>query len=75
MVSLHFGALCEPLIKQLDTQGYSLSEIEALRFQDIADSIIMLKLHGILPDSVVRTSEQKLMKMIANSDSIKKVNE
>jgi hypothetical protein len=70
MVSLHFGALCEPLIKQLNAQGYSLSEKEALRFQDIADSIINLKLHGIIPDSVVRTSQQKLMKMVVNAETL-----
>jgi hypothetical protein len=70
MVSLHFGALCEPINKQLNAQGYSLSEKEADRFQHIIDCIISLKLNGIIPDSVVRTSEQKLIKMIANAESL-----
>lgn len=67
---LHFGALCDPLNKQLNKQGYSLSEKESERFQKIADAIIMLKIHGIIPDSVVRNAEKKLMKKIAESESL-----
>jgi hypothetical protein len=69
-ISLHFGALCKPISEQLIAQGFNLSEKEALRFQNIALSITMLKLHGIIPDSVVRTSEQKLMKMICRAESL-----
>jgi hypothetical protein len=66
MVQLEFGALCAPIEKQLNAQGYTLLENDSKRLQDIADAIIILKIHRVIPDSVVLTSEQKLMKLIAN---------
>ena len=41
-----------------------------MRLQDIADAIIMLKLHRIIPDSVVHNAEQKLMKKIIECESL-----
>jgi hypothetical protein len=69
-ITLHFGALCEPINEQLNAQGYSLSEKDSTRLQGIADAIIMLKLHGIIPSSVVLKAEQKLMKMICSAESL-----
>jgi hypothetical protein len=71
MAEIEFGALCAPIEKQLDAQGYILSENDSKRLQDIADAIILLKIHSILPSSVVLTSEQKLMKLIANAVKVK----
>jgi hypothetical protein len=56
--------------KQLIAQGYNISENDNLRLQDIADAIIMLKLHRIIPDSVVHNAEQKLMKKIIECESL-----
>ena len=67
---LEFGALCDPIDKQLNRQGFALSKEESERFQYIADAIIALKLHHIIPDSVVRNAEQKLMKQICNAESL-----
>jgi len=64
---LHFGALCQPIGKQLIEQGYSLSEEKSERFQKIANAIIMLKIHGIIPSSVVLNAEKKLMKQIVET--------
>jgi hypothetical protein len=69
-MNIHFGALCEPIIKQLNRQGYGLSEKESERYQAIADAIIMLKLHDIIPPNVVLKAEQKLMKMICSAESL-----
>jgi hypothetical protein len=69
-IALHFGALCDPIQKQLNNQGYALSEKDDARFQAIADAIIMLELHDILPESVVYKAEQKLMKMICSAESL-----
>jgi hypothetical protein len=69
-ISIHFGALCDSISKQLIAQGYNISENDSLRLQDIADAIIMLKIHGIIPDSVIRNAEQKLMKKIIECDSL-----
>lgn len=65
MVSIHFGALCKPIDEQLNKQGFSLNEKDSKRFQMIADAITTLHLHGILPDSIVHKSHQKLMKQIS----------
>jgi hypothetical protein len=70
MVGLEFGALCGSIQNQLNAQGYALSKKESERFQRITDAIITLKLHGILPDSIVLKSEQKLMKMICNAETL-----
>jgi len=69
-ISIHFGALCDPISKQLIAQGYSISEKDSLRLQDIADAIIMLRLHSIIPDSVTRSAEKKLMKHIVACESL-----
>jgi len=69
-ISIYFGALCDPINKQLIAQGYSIAENDSLRLQDIADAIIMLKLHRIIPDSVVHNAEQKLMKKIVECESL-----
>jgi len=69
-ISLHFGALCNPINEQLNKQGYGLSEKDSERFQGIADAIIMLKLQGVIPDSIVLKAEQKLMKMICSAESL-----
>jgi hypothetical protein len=69
-ISLYFGALCDPINKQLNAQGYGLSEKESELFQEIANAIIMLKLHGIIPSSTVLKAEQKLMKMICSAESL-----
>jgi len=65
-MSLHFGALCDPIVKQLEKQGFVIPEKDGERFQMIADAITTLKLHDILPDSTVGKSHQKLMKQISN---------
>jgi hypothetical protein len=63
-MNLHFGALCDPIKKQLVAQGFEITEKDSERWQKIANAIIMLKLHGIIPSSVVRNAEQKLMNLI-----------
>jgi hypothetical protein len=69
-LSLHFGALCDPIHKQLIAQGYNVSEKDGERLQKLADAIIMLKLHGIITSSVVLNAEKKLMKQICEAESL-----
>lgn len=76
-LTIEFGALCEPIKNQVEKQGYTISEKDSEMLQEIADSIIKLKLHGIIPDSIVRQAQEKLMKNIVRSiqnysESIKK---
>jgi hypothetical protein len=63
-IKLHFGALCEPLSRQLIDQGVALNDDG--RFQNIADAITMLHLHRIISDSVTHKAQQKLMKQISD---------
>jgi len=67
---ISFGALCDPIYKQLIKQGFNISKKDSDRLQGIADAIIMLKLHHIIPDSVARNAEQKLMKQICECESL-----
>jgi len=66
---IHFGALAEPIVEQCLKQGYSISENDSKRLQGIADAITMLKVHGIIPDSVIHKAHQKLLKMITEAES------
>lgn len=66
MTEIYFGSLCEPIADQLLKQGFSLTEQDSKRFQMIADAITTLKLHGIIPNSVIHKSHQKLMKQISD---------
>jgi len=69
-IEIHFGALCDPIEKQLNRQGYSISEKDSKRFQDILHAIIMLKLNWVISDSTVLKAEQKLMRMICSAESL-----
>jgi hypothetical protein len=63
-VIIEFGALVEPIAEQLKKQGITIPEADSERFQKIAWSIILLHLHGIIPDSVRSSAQKKLMKQI-----------
>jgi hypothetical protein len=69
-IGMHFGALCDSIDKQLNAQGYSVSAKDSERLQKIANAITMLKMHDIIPDSVVHKAHQKLMHLIANAESL-----
>ena len=66
-MELEFGAMCPPLKEQLEKQRLPLTEPEYRRFQRIADAIVTLKIAQIIPDSVVESSNQKLMKKIVSA--------
>jgi hypothetical protein len=66
--SLHTGAIADSIKSQVKKQGLAFKdESIASRFQKIADSIIMLRVHGYLPHSQTRKMEQKLCKEIGKS--------
>jgi hypothetical protein len=65
-ISIEFGALAEPIGKQLKEQGITLLKSDTERFERIAYSITLLHLQDIIPDSVRDKSRQKLMKKISN---------
>jgi len=64
MVSIEFGALCDPITEQLKKQGIAVPEKDAERFQKLADAITYLHLNRIITGSVRDNAHQKLMKEI-----------
>lgn len=65
MATIWFGALVDPIQIQLTAQGYELSAKDNGRLQHIADSIVMLAVHGYIPDTVVARARKKLMREIS----------
>lgn len=65
-ISIEFGALAEPIRKQLKEQGITIPKFDIERFEKIAYSITFLHLQDIIPDSVRDKAREKLMKKISN---------
>lgn len=63
-LSLVFGALVEPIGSQLKAQGFPVNRARARAFQDIADAITLLKVHGYVPDSAGARMRKKLLAKI-----------
>jgi hypothetical protein len=69
-LSLDFGALADPIQKQLNSQGFALSEKDAQRYQKIADAITLLFIQGIIPEGTTHKLEHKLIRNIADAESL-----
>ena len=69
-IGIHFGALADPISKQLNDQGFSLGEKDNERIQKIADAVTMLHLHDIIPESIVVKAHRKVLKLIVDAESI-----
>jgi len=65
-ISIEFGALVRPLKKQLEDQGINLPDTDVDLFENIANSIVFLHIHDVIPDSVRDNATKKLMKKISN---------
>jgi hypothetical protein len=64
-LALHFGALCDPIRKQLHDLGLKM-DIEKLEHrQKDADAIVRLHMRGLAPESVLKKARQKLVNMIS----------
>lgn len=68
--SLTFGCMVEPLKKQIEKQGFSLSDFEMDKFEKINKCLLFLKLHGILPESVLNRGFDNLLNEIKSSIEI-----
>jgi hypothetical protein len=59
--SLVFGALCDPLVQQLERQGFSVSDhAELMRVQIIADAVAIVTIHHLMPPSQSDRARRKL---------------
>ena len=63
-VGIMFGALAPKISEQLTQQGVTIPENRAKAFDDLAWSLVLLHLHGLIPDSVRDNARKKLMKQI-----------
>lgn len=66
-LTIEFGALAKPVSEQLKMQGFDVPNNIALGFDMVAHSIVVLRLHGIISDSVRDSSRKKLMKRISKA--------
>jgi hypothetical protein len=64
-IALYFGALCEPIAKQLSEQGHVVTKKNGRILQEFADSITMLKLHGFLTEAETHRARQRFLKRIS----------
>lgn len=64
MISIEFGALSKPLKEQLAEQGISLPEKDEAFLRRLMESITLLKLHGLIPESIANKARSKVMKKI-----------
>lgn len=62
-IGFHYGAICDPLEKQANEQGYTLGK-DAERLQMIKDAIITLMFGDILPDAQRDKMYEKLHKKV-----------
>lgn len=56
-----FGALSEPLTKQLKGKVYHR---DAKAFQDAADAVVLLAVTGLINDSVKRAVQKRIVRKI-----------
>jgi len=61
---ISFGAMGEPLIDQIEKQGFTLSELDNERFQRLIVAVNMVHIHGLFPDSACNTARKRLLKQI-----------
>jgi hypothetical protein len=67
ILEIMFGALCPPIHKQIKDQGYCIpmnDQIEIKLCQKLHDAVCILKIHGIISDSVARDIEKKIFNRI-----------
>lgn len=64
-IEIHFGALADPIAKQLESQGFSFAKERVEIFQKELDAITQLRFGShLLSDSMVNSLYQKLHKTI-----------
>jgi len=64
-VEIHFGALADPLEKQLE--GFNISADKIEHFQKDADAITRLVVRGLIPDGAAHQARKKIIRNITTS--------
>lgn len=63
-LSINFGALSDTIAKQLRKQGFDFHTNTVAHFQKQSESILILRMGNILPDSAVDKAYSNLHKKI-----------
>jgi hypothetical protein len=63
-LSLTFGALANQIRDQLRSQGFPVTAARARAFQDVADAITLLAIHGYITDAGKVNAHRKLFARI-----------
>lgn len=66
-ISLQFGAMCDPIKKQLAVQGLEGDAKDVTRWQKCADAITLLSIHSYLSDSEKDRARKRLGMSIGRS--------
>jgi hypothetical protein len=61
---LHFGALSEPLAKQIKAQKLAFDKEKVKEFQYVLDAMITVRIADLVPDKVYEKMQKKLMQRI-----------
>lgn len=65
-LGIRFGGISDPIAKQLRQQKFKFDNNEVQRFQKIADSILMLRIHSISSESDTARYRKKLLNKISS---------
>ncbi len=64
MLSLRFGALCDPIDKQLEEQGFYAPLRKIADCQKYADCVTLLSVSGIITESEARAARRRILKWL-----------
>jgi hypothetical protein len=59
-LNIHFGALADPIAKQVKSQGFKFNGKQMLIFQEQSEAILRLRFAGLLTDSMMDKVHSKL---------------
>ena len=62
-----FGALADPIQKQVHQCGLWIDPVRCAVLQSCADSIVRLRIHGVITDGESHKAYQRLMKSIISN--------
>lgn len=65
-LNINFGALADPISKQIKKQGFSFDARQLVVFQEQSEAILKLRFAGILTDSMMDKAQSKLFGYIKN---------
>ncbi len=63
-LGIYFGAMVEPLSKQLTKQGFKFDKDTVLHFQKDMDALVRVRIRGYILDSQIDKINKKLYKKI-----------